>query len=88
MEQKKTGYRFLGKMIKRYWLMIVIIIAMSSFDSFTYTYVPLFIKYIFSVLTNDGSFVNLPEWLKSLFAWAEPINDCLICRFWAGYLSI
>lgn len=68
MKQKKTGYKFLGILIKRYWFMIVIIIAMSSFDSFTYTYVPLFIKYIFSVLTNDGSFVNLPEWLKSLFA--------------------
>ncbi|MFA6595824.1 MAG: ABC transporter ATP-binding protein [Bacilli bacterium] len=67
MKQKKTGYKFLGILIKRYWFMIVIIIAMSSFDSFTYTYVPLFIKFIFSVLTNDGSFVNLPEWLKSLF---------------------
>lgn len=67
MKKKQTGYKFLGIMIRRYWLMIIIIIAMASIDSFTYTYVPLFIKFIFATLTNDGSFVNLPVWMKTIF---------------------
>ena len=63
----KKGYRYLGKMLLKYLPLIIIIMFLSGLDSFAYTYVPLFIQFIFSVLSDPIPSSNLPTWLTDVF---------------------
>lgn len=63
----KGGYRFLGKTIIKYLPLIIIIMALAGLDSFLYTYVPLFIQFIFSALEKPTPDSNLPVWLMDIF---------------------
>lgn len=63
----KIGYKYLGKMLMKYLPLIIIIMLLSGVDSFAYTYVPLFIQFIFSVLSDPIPSSNLPSWLTDLF---------------------
>ena len=63
----KKGYRYLVKMLLKYLPLIIIIMFLSGLDSFAYTYVPLFIQFIFSVLSDPIPSSNLPTWLTDVF---------------------
>ena len=68
MKKDKKGLKYLGYLIVKYLPMLILIMLMSSFDSATYTYVSMFIKYIIAVLENDlTASNNLPSFVINIF---------------------
>lgn len=67
MKSSRAGYQYLAKLMLVFLPFIIIGLLFSFIDSFSYTYVPMFIKFIISTLTNDGSTVNLPKFLIDIF---------------------
>lgn len=74
----KKGYQYLGKMLLKYLPLIIIIMVLSGLDSFAYTYVPLFIQFIFSVLSDPLPSSNLPVWLTDIFLKGETIVKIVV----------
>lgn len=68
MKKDKKSYKYLLSLIVKYLPMLIIIVLMSSFDSATYTYVSMFIKYIIAVLEHDVTASNtLPKFIINFF---------------------
>lgn len=66
--KKNKGVKYILSLIIKYLPMLIIIVFMSAFDSATYTYVSMFIKYIIAVLEKDFAASNsLPNWLIAFF---------------------
>lgn len=63
----KMGIGYLGKQFIRFLPFILLVITLSVVDSVTYTYVPIFIQYIISTLTQEAGQVNLPEFVLNIF---------------------
>lgn len=74
----KKGYQYLGKMLLKYLPLIIIIMCLSGLDSFAYTYVPLFIQFIFSALSDKTPTSNLPEWLTNVFMKGDTIVKIVV----------
>ncbi len=68
MKKNKLGGKYILELSGRYFPMLILIIAMSAFDSATYTYVSMFIKYIIAALENDFHATNsLPNFVIDFF---------------------
>ena len=74
----KKGYQYLGKMLLKYLPLIIIIMLLSGLDSFAYTYVPLFIQFIFSTLSDPVPTSNLPLWISNIFLQGNTIIKIVI----------
>lgn len=74
----KKGYQYLGKMLLKYLPLIVIIMLLSGLDSFAYTYVPLFIQFIFSALSDPVPSSNLPLWISDIFLKGDTIIKVVV----------
>ena len=74
----KKGYKYLGKMLIKYLPFILIIMLLSGLDSFAYTYVPLFIQFIFSALSDPIPSSNLPNWISEIFLKGDTIIKIVI----------
>ncbi len=74
MSERKKGGKYIGYLILRYLPMLILIVAMSSIDSISYTYISMFIKYIIAVLENDLESVNtLPKFVIDFFNSGETL---------------
>ena len=74
----KKGYQYLGKMLLKYLPLIVTIMLLSGLDSFAYTYVPLFIQFIFSALSDPVPSSNLPLWISDIFLKGDTIIKVVV----------
>lgn len=81
MKLSQRGLKYLGRLGLKYLPMVLVILALAFIDSATYTYVPMFIKYIISVLSNDGSAVNLPAFL---IRWFDSGSNLITMVIYAG----
>ena len=63
----KIGVGYLISQFIKFLPLILIVLFFSIIDSVTYTYLPIFIQYIISTLTNDGASVNLPKFILDIF---------------------
>ena len=76
--KKNKGVKYILSLIIKYLPMLIIIVFMSAFDSATYTYVSMFIKYIIAVLEKDFATSNsLPNWLIAFFNSGSNILECV-----------
>lgn len=76
--KKNKGVKYILNLIMKYLPMLVIIVLMSAFDSATYTYVSMFIKYIIAVLDGDFAASNsLPQWLIDFFNSGSDVLACV-----------
>lgn len=76
--KKNKGVKYILSLIIKYLPMLIIIVFMSAFDSATYTYVSMFIKYIIAVLEKDFAASNsLPNWLIAFFNSGSNILECV-----------
>ena len=83
----------LFKWTKKHWFILLIVLFLAAFAPFTYSYVPLFIKYIFDVvLEGNQTDVQLPffllEYFKSLEGLKAIINVSLILVIYQFLRSI
>ncbi len=83
----------LFKWTKKHWFILLVVLFLAAFAPFTYSYVPLFIKYIFDVvLEGNQTDVPLPffllEYFKSLEGLKAIINVSLILVIYQFLRSI
>ena len=70
--------RNLFKWTKKHWFILLVVLFLAVFAPFTYSYVPLFIKYIFDiVLEGNQTEVGLPFFLLDYFNALEGIKAIL-----------
>ena len=77
----KIGVGFLVNQFIKFLPLILIVLFFSIIDSVTYTYLPIFIQYIISTLTNDGADINLPKFILDIF---NSANDPYVRVVYAG----
>ena len=63
----RIGVGFLAEQFIKFLPLIIIVLLFSIIDSVTYTYLPIFIQYIISTLTEDGADINLPQFILDIF---------------------
>lgn len=63
------GFKLLGQLIIKYLPLLLIVLVFAFIDPVSYTYVPMFIKYVFMVLNGETlGDVRLPTFLIEFFA--------------------
>ncbi len=68
MEVNMKGFKLLGQLIIKYLPLLLIVLILAFIDPVAYTYVPLFIKYVFMVLNGETlGDVRLPIFLIEFF---------------------
>ncbi len=61
------GLKNLYKWGKKYILYIFLIIGLNALLQWLYSYLPLFVQYVFKLLRNEDLNVNLPKWLTNFY---------------------
>lgn len=80
-----NGVKNLWKWGKQYLIVLILILVLNAILQWLYSYLPLFVSYVFKLLGDSSKQADLPKWLLSFF---DSFSDVLTCILIVGVSMI